>query len=583
MKENYLVLCSQEPSKEQVSAWEDCYVKITPELEKYKDRKYYLVFEYELPHEGGRRPDLLILMKNTILAVEFKMKNGITRADLDQVSAYARDIKNYHKKSHQMDVVPFLIPTKTRGKVKEIDRVYACSPDMISSVIDPINDEGIGFDPEEWIYSSYEPLPSLVDAAKRIYAREELPFIRKANSAGIPEALQILKKAALDAEEHNRRILSLVTGVPGCGKTLLGLQYVYECFEEENDKKSVFLSGNGPLVKVLQHALKSKVFVQPLRNYIKYYGISKRSNPVENIVVFDEAQRAWDKEQVSQKHRMMASEPDLIIRIADGIPNWCVLLGLIGEGQEIHKGEEAGIEQWRDAIRSSLNKWEVICPNKIVHLFEDIAEVHAVEELDLTVSLRSHLAEDVTAWANFLLDSQIDVARALSLNIYEQGFKMYVTRDLNKAKRYCKGRYNGNDQKRYGLLASSKAKGLNRFGVDNSFTTTRQLQEGPWYNDPPSSPASCCRLDRVATEFACQGLELDMPIICWGDDMLWDGNHWKPFAQESKGIRNPNELRINSYRVLLTRGRDGLIVYMPDSERYRDTYDSLVASGLVEM
>lgn len=279
--------------------------------------------------------------------------------------------------------------------------------------------------------------------------------------------------------------------------------------------------GKSSDVDVLQHALASKTFVQPLRNFVKHYGVSKRDIPNKNIVVFDEAQRAWDIDHVKEKHGITASEPDLIIRIADRIPTWCVFIGLMGEGQEIHNGEESGISQWVEALRKSNHHWRVVCPDKIASLFQDVADVTIADELDLTTSLRSHLAVNVTQWTNMALNGNVGAAQEMSQEIAMQGFPMYFKKDLDKAKRYCRNRYVGNSYKRYGLLASSKANTLQKYGVDNSYDKTKQIQVGPWFNDAPQSHLSCCQLTTVATEFACQGLELDMPIVCWGEDMVW--------------------------------------------------------------
>ncbi|ABR49132.1 conserved hypothetical protein [Alkaliphilus metalliredigens QYMF] len=580
---NYKLLCGEDPSESQINAWIDCHSKLVESLMKYKDKKYYLIFEYELPHEGGRRPDLILLTQNSVRVVEFKEKEGISRADLDQVSAYSRDIKNYHQFSYNKHVTAVLIPTKSVEKLKEFDQVYACSPDKLGEVIDSLDAEEISYEPKEWLNSPYEPLPTLVQAAKTIFKKEPLPYIRRANSAGIPEAVEELKNISKTAREKEERVLILATGVPGAGKTLLGLKFVYECFKDDSKKQSIFLSGNGPLVDVLQHALDSKVFVQPLRHYVKHYGIQKREVPKEHIIVFDEAQRAWDLEHVRKKHNIDLSEPDLMIRITDRIPSWAALLGLIGEGQEIHNGEEAGIKQWKEAVKKSKMKWKVICPSKIAHIFEDVVEVVAIDKLDLNTTLRSHLSEDVTTWANKLLRGSILEAKELSLKINLEGFNMYVTRDLDKAKRYCQKRYEGNKEKRYGLLASSKAKILPEYQVDNSYDTTKQLEVGPWYNYGLDNELSCCKMNKVATEFACQGLELDMPIVCWGEDMLWQGTSWKKFEQGGAKAKDPNQLRLNSYRVLLTRGRDGFIVFVPDTSVLDDTYEVLLESGVSKL
>lgn len=224
--------------------------------------------------------------------------NKVLNAYLDQVAAYVRDIKGYHKSSEDKNVKAVLILTETKEMLMSIGEVTVCLPDRIGDVIDSLTGNGIDYDPDIWINSLYETLPTLVQAAKKIFQKEPLPTIKRANSSGIPKALNILKEISKKAEENQERVLILVTGVPGSGKTLLGLHFVYECFDNKNT--TVFLSGNDPLVKVLQHELKSdsNVFVKPLRKYIDYYKIKKRETPKEHIVVFDEAQRAWNLERV---------------------------------------------------------------------------------------------------------------------------------------------------------------------------------------------------------------------------------------------------------------------------------------------
>ena len=578
MKDNYIVLVGEAPSKEQVEAWDDCYDKSMPFFTACSKYDCDIIFEYLMPREGGRRPDVLLLSGNCLFVLEYKMKERFTQADVDQVSAYARDLKNYHSTSHALEVMPILVPTKAIGRYSTYNDIYACTPDKLEELILPSLSHSREIDLEDWLAGEYMPLPSLVSAAQTIYNNEDLPYIRKANSVGIPEAVDTLIGITKHAKENDKRVLALVTGVPGAGKTLLGLDFVHKT-HNGTDQSSVFLSGNGPLVEVLQHALKSKTFVGSLHSYIKEYGIHKRGIPREHITVLDEAQRAWDKSQVNEKHHVNKSEPDLIIEIAEKIPDWSVMLGLVGEGQEIHTGEEAGIAQWKDAIRAANNQWTVVCPPKLENIFKDICEVKTFDKLDLNVSLRSHLADDVSKWVANLLDENIEEATCLSKNIHNQGFNMYVTRNLTRAKNYCRKRYDYNAIKRYGLVCSSKANILPKYGVNNSFQATTQLKVGPWYNEPAGNLGSCCQLETVVTEFSCQGLELDMPIVCWGEDLLWNNNSWRKFDGRSK-CKDPHQIRLNSYRVLLTRGRDGFIVYIPDDGVLVETFEMLKLSGL---
>lgn len=260
------------------------------------------------------------------------------------------------------------------------------------------------------------------------------------------------------------------------------------------------------------------------------------------------------------------------------------MIGLIGDGQEIHIGEEAGLRQWNSAIAKSNVQWFVHCPPRIADIFTAANGITTELKLDLTATLRTHFAEDVQNWVEGLLDGNLDAARISADKVYAQGFDMYLTQDFAAAKQYITTRYAGNLDSRYGLLASSKAKNLGKYNIRNDYNFTKNLREGPFYNDPPSSPNSCCQLKEVATEFACQGLELDFPLIAWGSDLTWNGTRWiSPPTTNRNKAKNPHTLRLNSYRVLLTRGRDGFIVFIPNEPATRSTLAALRCAGLKDL
>ena len=544
------------------------------------------VFEYELPRERGRRPDLVLLATSDIVVVEFKEHDVPLQAHVDQVAAYARDLKNYHEESHEWSLHPVLVATKYRGSVMTKREVQFASPDSLHTVIHSVVADAAGpyIDPDRWVNSDYAPLPSLVQAARDIFNKQPLPQIKRALSAGIPDTIASLVGITKAAQENDGLHLALVTGVPGAGKTLVGLQFVYQDHfgDSQGSRTAVFLSGNGPLVQVLQYALKSTIFVQDVHGFLKQYGGTRLRVPEEHVWVFDEAQRAWDANRVSEKRGHSTSEPADFLSIGTRLP-WALLVGIIGEGQEIHVGEEAGLEQWNDAIEASSKPWIVHCPPRIAHLFKAAKEVRTDNRLDLTVSLRSHLAEHVQEWVALVLNGRIAEARAVAAEVVDQGFDMYVTQDLETAKTYARERYREYEVKTYGLLASSKAKNLSAWGIRNDFNETKRLRVGPWYNDPPTSGSSCRQMTSVATEFSAQGLELDFPIVCWGDDLAWDGQAWRTPPQTRSRARDPHRLRINSYRVLLTRGRDGFVVFVPDEASCAGAFEVLTGCGLREI
>ncbi|MDD1661954.1 MAG: DUF2075 domain-containing protein [Methanomicrobiales archaeon] len=579
-------------STSQISAWDHSFQVLQAELERLGQTvpsalKWTIIFEYELPRERGRRPDVILLGPGTIYVIEFKDFTSILQAHVDQVDAYARDINHYHAASHDCKVIPILLLTQARSLHQKQDQVDIISPDeLVPYLASTQRSDQPLINAIQWLNADYAPLPSLVAAARTLFRKEPLPQIRRAQSAGIPDTVAHLLEIAKQARSSGERHLALVTGVPGAGKTLVGIQLVYEnsLDRKVTDQSAVFLSGNGPLVKVLQHALKNKIFVQDVHGFLMQYGGSMNAVPQQHILIFDEAQRAWDLDRSIEKRGSEKSEPEDFLHLAEKMSSWAMMIALIGEGQEIHIGEEAGLVQWNDALEKMKQQWTVHCPTKIASLFSKSLRVIPNDKLDLTMTLRSHLAEDIAAWVELLIGENPGLARERMSRIYAQGFDIYLTRDLNLAKNYVRQRYEGQEDKRYGLIASSKAKNLVEYEIHVSYNFTKKLRVGEWYNDNPTSKWSCCKLHDVATEFQCQGLELDYPIVCWGKDLRWVDDKWKtPRTTSRNQAKDPHRLRMNSYRVLLTRGRDGFIIFIPDEPQMQSTYDLLRAVGIREL
>jgi Uncharacterized conserved protein (DUF2075) len=379
--------------------------------------------------------------------------------------------------------------------------------------------------------------------------------------------------------EGARRLI-LIAGVPGAGKTLAGLRTVYE--GEAAGSDATFLSGNGPLVQVLQDALQSRVFVRDLHKFILDYGLRERVPP-QHIIVFDEAQRAWDRTMMMAKKQVDASEPGLLVSAGDRVPDWCVLVGLIGDGQEIHSGEEGGLVQWREAITQSTASWSVDCPPRLTSHFEGLT-VSASERLDLNRSMRSHRAEDLHLWVSRVLAEELDAAALLASNLQRADFVIRLTRDLEEAKNYLHELYADRPAALYGLLASSHAKNLARLGIGNDFQSTKRVQIHRWFNAPADDPQSACALEQPATEFMCQGLELDLPLVCWGSDFVWQHDGWFTTAIRRRiPLLDPDQIIRNTYRVLMTRGRDGLLLFVPPGATFDPTAQALTAAGAASL
>jgi hypothetical protein len=541
-----------------------------------------LVFEYELPREGGRRPDAVILAGEAVLVLEFKGSPVLSRAHLDQVDAYARDLSEYHSATHDRPVLPVLVLVHGDQRGVHYGVRVTNAADLAGTIADAAAGASAGaqIDLTSWLAGDYAPLPSLVRAARTIFSHEELPQIRRAESSGVDEAVDYLREVAAHAARDGGMHLALVAGVPGAGKTLVGLRFVYEThFESDESQDAVFLSGNGPLVQVLQHTLskeghEGKTFVRDVHAFLKSYGGSSARHPKEHMWVYDEAQRAWDEEKVKEKRPTGFSEPEDFLRVGEKLGGWALMVGLIGEGQEIHVGEESGLAQWNDAIGDVDEAWVVHCPPRVGEVFTEAAEIRVNEALDLSVTLRSHKADQLHEWVSAVLDGKMDTAVRLARELKQVAFSPLVTRELSTAKAYAHARYADAPEARFGLVMSSQRKWAAPMGFIDDF----YLKPGPWFGDGEESMFSCRRMEKAVTEFQCQGLELDLPIIGWGGDLLWSEAWQVPFGVR-KRLQHPDQITRNVYRVLLTRGRDGFVVVVPPRAELDGVFEALLAAG----
>ncbi len=600
----------------QVTAWKDSIDLLQTELRRacatYTPLEAaILILEYELPLEA-RRIDALLLDAGVVWVIEFKGRQRAFASDLDQVAAYARDLRCYHAYCHAAAIVPLLILTSARNKDEHVGDVLVGGRDSLAPKLATASRSGSSptITAEAFLSpDAYSPLPSLIEAARELFQHGELRSIRRARAATDPAAACIASIIHDAARTRSRRLV-LLTGLPGAGKTLVGLRVVHSHFLDDlavaraNGKPSapaVFLSGNGPLVEVLQYELRSaggegKAFVRGVKDYVRQYSGPRQGVPPEHVLVFDEAQRAWDAARVADGHKIhistAKSEPHHFIDFAERIPEWCVVIGLIGGGQEIHVGEEAGVGQWREALdgRGTAGDWIVHGPPHIQASFErSYAPFEATNALHLDTELRFHAASDLHAYVAGLLegaDPALNAKRADAL--HRSGYRLRISRDLDEAKRYLKSRYAEDPTARFGLVASSKDKDLNAFGVPNDFQSTKFVKYGPWYSDDESSPGehSCRLLKRCVTEFGAQGLELDACLLAWGTDFRRERGRWS--NANARGyrtvvpLRDPFQLRLNSYRVLLTRGRDVTVAFVPPRQDLEETYQYLAASGFQE-
>ena len=594
-------------SHEQVTAWDQCIPWLQRECRELTARdsaarEYTAILEYELPRDF-RRPDVIVLESGCVVVVELKGHLNPSQAALDQALGYARDLAAYHAACAGRRVVPVLVNRGSDPKPVLKDNVYIVGPAGLDVLLEQLSAQGEkALSVSDFLLAdAYAPLPSIVQAARTLFNKEPLPLIKRARAATDP-ALQHITEIAHEAARTKTRHLVLLSGVPGSGKTLIGLQLAHAGWLDDlaivrgNAKPStpaVYLSGNGPLVQVLQHALQAaggggQTFVQAIKKYVAYHSGRRATSPPEHLIVFDEAQRAHDADRVAKVHKAKVdkSEPEHLLEFCERIPEWCVLVALIGDGQAIHQGEEGGAPLWANAIAHATksDQWTVHGAPSFTDVFRDAAvSTRWSAALNLDTEIRFHLTPRVHHFVGGLVDGgRQEELRPIADELFESAHRFLVSRDLEAAKAYMRERYADAKEARFGLLASSKDKWLTSFGVDNSYMTTMRLRVGPWYNADPSDTASCCQLETVATEFSSQGLELDCALVAWGSDLLWTDQGWS--MKDSRGTRgklkDPLALRRNVYRVLLTRGRDGTVVFVPNDPRFDRTHERLVEVGM---
>ncbi|MHB8967642.1 MAG: DNA/RNA helicase domain-containing protein [Thermoleophilia bacterium] len=606
-------------SPAQIRAWDESIPLLQGEVNEVLNntasaRSYESIMEYELPMES-RRTDAIFLTSGGVVVIELKGKASPSRADIDQAAAYGRDMRCYHRECHSQPVHTILVPTRAEGYLFQESGVHVLGPDVIDIFVDDIRKEYDHAPTDRDAFLSadaYCPLPTIVEAARELMQSGTIRTIHRARAATEP-ALEEISRIIHEAAATKTRRLILLTGVPGAGKTLVGLQTVHAHFLDDlavkradgnNGSPAVYLSGNGPLVQVLQYELKSaggggRTFVRGVKDYVKRYSSKADLVPPEHVLVFDEAQRAFDADQVRDKHSSTPgfeggkSEPEHFIEFAERIPEWCVVVGLIGGGQEIHIGEEAGIVQWLHAIEGSHNSsaWTIHMPPsaKTVFAGSSISQT-SNNALNLDTEIRFHLASDLHDFVADLLDNHdINKNRKRAEQLESDNYHLRITRNIDTAKSYLRERYGEDPDARFGLIASSKDKELNKFGVNNDYLATMRVKYGPWYGDSENDEGhhSCRHLDTCITEFGAQGLELDSVLLAWGTDLIREDGVWS--NERARGYRNasrikdPFQLRLNAYRVLLTRGRDASVVFLPQLEIMNETYNYLVESGFLPL
>ncbi len=619
-----------ETSDLQKLAWKAEIQILKRQLEEFRGD---VIFEYTIPRMG-HRVDTVCIIEGIIFLFEFKVgDNEYKKTTIDQVMDYALDLKYFHEESKRRYIVPICVSTKASVQKNE----YNCCSDGIYNAI-LCNENNIGDNIHNillqvrdktlagrtWIDSRYAPTPTIIEAAQSLYRNHGVDDISR-NDAGAKN-LTITTKAISniieDCKKNNRKAICFVTGVPGAGKTLAGLNIANERHHFDEDEHAVFLSGNGPLVDVLQNALaidrakrekitksnalrETKAFIQIIHKF-RDEALTTSYAPVEKVAIFDEAQRAWNKESLTDFMKRKKgipefnqSEPEFLISIMDRHEDWAVIICLVGGGQEIYNGE-AGIQDWFSTLSEKYLDWEIYLSDKItdseyvgnsdVSTMLHNREYHCISDLHLGVSLRSFRSEKLALFVKCLLDEEIELAK----ETYEELKKSYpvlITRKFDVAKNWVKKKARGTE--RYGLLASSEGKRLRAEGI----WVPSEINHVGWFLNEKDNVDSSYYLEVAASEFKVQGLEIDYAVLAWDADLRYTSNGFDYFKFRGTKWNHVNQEQRqhylkNAYRVLMTRARQGLIIYIPEGdeedpsrlmEYYEGTYQYLKHVGIKEI
>lgn len=621
-------------NEETLGSWKEFVVMIKQCLQELVSKTnealgWNILLEYVIPMIRDRI-DCVIIANDIVFVIEFKggdQKNG--NEALKQAKNYVLNLSDFHEESRRLTIIPvaygkfnsFLkIDNENRRKGAICQTQYQLSEALYDAFIEwgnkskPIN-------PEKWAQSRYFPVPTIIEAASQIYAENDIKDLAKSRAGieNLKETQDCIITEVKQARDNAEKILIIVTGVPGAGKTLAGLNAV-QCILKNLDVRSEqasFLSGNTPLVSVLAEAFKRSVKrigkrstrsiqsrIRNMHTFVKD-SIDQKLPPAERLIVFDEAQRAWTAAKNLKKFQRDISEPNAVLDIMSRHEGWAAVIALVGGGQEIHGGE-AGLGAWGDAI-SQHPGWRVITSPEALHGGSSVAgatlfrnkenvtvKIKESPDLHLSVSKRSFESEVNAAWVNALLSGNLNEARDLS----KKGLSIHITRNLSTARSWL--RKNSDGGRRVGLIASSGADRLRADGVETpTFTFLGGIDYKRWFLDDIDDHRSSNQLEVALSEFELQGLEIDLTCLLWGGDLIFENNKPKPRKlSQPKGelfmkwtnIKRGNDSHVaaddlhirvlNKYRVLLTRFRKEMIIYVPmgdinDSTRSPSDFDSI--------
>jgi len=598
-----------------------------------------MILEFSIPRKE-LRIDVVLLVGEAIVILEAKTGEAAAGANR-QIEEYALLLHYFHKASNERRIIPVLV-TREPATPNLLDLnqqeffpqlssywiapVLRSSWDELAVLLSEIQRHSKGqLAASEWESSPYFPVPSIIDAALALRSGLSIREIAhsEASEHEIQDVCAVVQNYVNLARAEKQHAICFLTGVPGSGKTLVGLSLAHSV--ENRSAEIHFMSGNGPLVKVLQHLFiqqskrggastpqaksEAKMLIENVHVFARYHTEDNPGVPSNHAIIFDEAQRAWNRAQNFKKFKRDYSEPEMLLKIMERHSDWAVVVALVGGGQEINDGE-AGLEEWGRALASSerTKEWRVHASPEVLEggastaghrLFADGApqqEIHTSPSLHLRTSNRSLRAEQLATWVNLVIEGEAEAASALNVT---QRFPIFLSRDLDETRRKLREERKG--VSRYGLVGSSGAARLRAEGLEPSSTFHAEYPWEHWYLSAETDLRSSYQCEVFATEFEIQGLELDWIGLCWGGDFVWnERKKWElrklhPSATSKwNAIKNIDKqnFRRNAYRVLLTRARQGMILFAPrgDSDdttnlpaEFDATADFLVRCGVTPL
>jgi hypothetical protein len=588
-----------------------------------------LLLEFEIPRIG-KRVDAVLIFDGSILVLEYKVgAKSYDVASIDQAYDYALDLKNFHKASHHLNIVPILVATEAPNKhlffdlgADGVSKPILANSGNLAEAINLVLSAlpKIIINSDDWINSTYHPTPTIVEAAQALYKGHRVKEISRSDAGAInlTKTCTYVSNVIDDAKANNKKVICLITGAPGAGKSLAGLNIATERMRYLDNEHAVFLSGNGPLVAVLRAALvqdqlsnnddlpkaeriskkeaeqKASAFIQNIHHF-RDDNLATNQAPVEKVVIFDEAQRAWNKDQASKfmkrkrgQDNFSMSEPDFLLSVMNRHEDWCVVVCLIGGGQEINTGE-AGITEWITALKDNYREWDIHLSDEIFKSdyalnrewldLQGSLKLNVESDLNLAVSLRSFRAEKLSSFIGEVITGNAEKAKALKAHL--PNYPIYITRDLQKAKETLKSWARGSE--RVGLVASSNAIRLKPEGI----YVKGEIDPTQWFLKGKSDIRSSHYLEDVATEFDVQGLEIDWVGVCWDANFRIESGQWNTYnfsGTKWQSIHDPEKRKYitNSYRVLLTRGRQGMVIFVPKGDNSDLTRKEVFYDGIFE-